>query len=245
MTTTRYKTEAEQRQKAEQWGRARQACAHASIWSRNARRASLIAGQFLIEACAELDHGEKMDAVKREVPDISYDTAARWMDAVGVVKKEIGHPEHDTIEISYILSVGGKREKGLPAWAAKWRKDFFDFTKDKTIKQCLNAVFLDGDESYRLARAINGKTKGGAGDRKNFPAYIDTNLKFASRHTAHWKSMNAREQTSIRLSVRAYIEGDEVENKSSEPKKFRPGLPEDLCKEIEGAIAALRKARQR
>jgi hypothetical protein len=83
--------------------------------------------------------------------------------------------EATTIPISKLLSAPLDE---LPEAAHELRQAWFDFTQDKTIKECCNGVFIDGDPAHRIDRAVNGKTKGGTRgeDRKDWPTYITRHI---------------------------------------------------------------------
>ena len=94
----------------------------------------------------------------------------------------------------------------------KYKQAWLDFTADKTIKQCLDGVCVEGDDAHRVDRAVNGKTKGGAGqtDRKDFPLFIAVKLKDIAAHLNHFKSMTPGQQAEVMGILRAAILGDEV-----------------------------------
>lgn len=146
-------------------------------------------GHLLLEAKAnpEIDHGDWQQWIETNFPKISYRTAARWMQAAGNVVKQIDLGAC-SVPASQLLSCAAE---DLPDDAAREAQQLlFDFTKDKTIKDCLAAVVVDGDEPHRITRAANGKKLGGTKgeDRKDFPKFIGEKLSDVSAHLKTFKT---------------------------------------------------------
>jgi hypothetical protein len=141
-----------------------------------ARQKCLIAGHLLNEEKARLPHGDFSDYVAKHIPEISHVTAWTWMRAAANVARALKFEdsieiEATTIPLSRLLSAPVDE---LSEAALEYRQQWLDFTADKTIKDCINSVMVDGDPGHRIDRAINGKTKGGTRgeDRKDWPTYI-------------------------------------------------------------------------
>jgi hypothetical protein len=145
-----------------------------------ARQKCLVAGYYLAEMKAHLPHGQFMTWVSKEIPEINHDTALLWMRAAANVAKALHmgasiKVDAEVIPMSRLLSAP---EAELPTAAREMRQAWFDFTADKTIKDCISGVVVDGDPESRMKRAINGKLHGGTRgeDRKDWPTYIGKHL---------------------------------------------------------------------
>lgn len=200
----------------------------------NAVQKCLAAGQMLNEFKAALPHGGFLDWRAKNLPEISEDTAQRWMRGAANVANAL--PPVDSaieIEASVILSTP---DAELSPVALEWKQAWFDFTADKTIKECLSGVFVGGDEDHRIDRAINGKTKGGTGgDRKDFPLFVAVKLKDMGVHFSHWKGMTEAQKTEAKTAVMAAIKGDAINLRK---RNFNFAVwPEEIC---EVALEALR-----
>lgn len=146
----------------------------------SARQQCVIAGYLLTETKAALPHGDFEDWVATNIPEISHQTATTWMRAAASVAKALDFGptidvESISIPISKLLSAPLDE---LPEAAHEFRQAWFDFTADKTIKDCINGVTVDGDPGHRVDRAINGKLKGGTRgeDRKAWDKFIASHL---------------------------------------------------------------------
>lgn len=145
------------------------------------------AGQLMIEAKPLIEHGDFQQWIAIEFPQISIDTAQRWMRAAQNVVRCVGIQRTELpMAISEIM---GTAAKELPAAAQEAQQLLLDFCAEKTIKDCLAAVIVDGDPAHRITRAHNGRTKGGTRgeDRKNFPEFVGRKLKEVSTHLQSWK----------------------------------------------------------
>lgn len=213
-----------------------------------ARQSCLAAGHALIEAREALDRrglgaGEDgfTEWVKKTIPEITLRTAQLWMRAAANVARALPPvPADDSIdvEVSEILT---KPEEELTPDERKWRQQWLDFTKDKTIKDCLDGVLVDGDEGHRVDRAINGKTKGGAGgDRKDFPVFVMRKLKEVGSHLGHWDGMDANQRNEVLTVFTAAILGEfcSLHGRKTGKAKFECGWPEEVC---ESVMAVLKK----
>lgn len=148
---------------------------------------ALYFGAILCEIKEQVGHGEFIVARKEQFPDLSDDRAERWMKAAANVIAQVKLPTLD-VPVSRLLSASAE---DLPDDAARDAQQLlFEFTKDKTIKECLAAVVVDGDEPHRITRAANGKKHGGTKgeDRKNWPQFIGEKLTDIAAHLKSWKS---------------------------------------------------------
>lgn len=174
-----------------------------------ARQKCLIAGHLLNETKNLLPHGEFSDWIATNLPEISHVTAWTWMRAAANVAKALKFPdaieiEAEVIPISKLLSAP---ESELSAAALEYRQQWFDFTADKTIKDCINSVVIDGDPAHRIDRAVNGKLKGGTRgeDRKDWPTYIARHLSDITallgcnekNREKRWSTMTAGQREAI------------------------------------------------
>ena len=210
----------------------------------NARQKCIAAGQLLNELKATHGHGDFMELVLQTVPEISHDTAGRWMRAAANVLKALPPMAAIDIEASVILATP---DAELTKDQLEWKQGWFTFTDGKTIKECLNSVFVDGDEPHRIDRAINGKTKGGAGgDRKDFPLFVAVKLKDMGQHfgisvsrdgreQGHWKGMSEKQKTEIKSALVAAINGGELHLQGRKTFQFKR-WPEDICRVMQDAL---------
>lgn len=150
----------------------------------------------------------------RIVPEIHVDTARRWMRAAGNVARALPPApgaidvEAEVVAPSEILVTP---DDELGEEAREWKQGWLDFTADKTIRECLEGVFVDGDDEHRVDRAINGKMKGGAGgDRKDFPFYVARHLADMGQHLSHWDGMSEVQRNEARTALVAAIQGDRM-----------------------------------
>lgn len=187
-------------------------------------------GQLLAEYKPTIGHGNFQDFIAENFPRISYDTAHRWMQAAGNVVKQIDLGAC-SVPASQLLSCAAE---DLPDDAAREAQQLlFDFTKDKTIKDCLAAVVVDGDEPHRITRAANGKnarqTKGE--DRKDFPLFGLEKLSDLSAHLSHWKTMPETHRNDLGQIIKAAILGDAMKlaGRKKAMVHFKP-WPEEFSK---------------
>lgn len=198
-----------------------------------AKQKCLAAGQLLNDFKATLAHGEFLIWREKNLPEISADCCERWMRAAANIVRALpeGCIDVETISLSEVLSTP---DHCLSAAHQKYKQAWLDFTNDKTIKECLNGVFVEGDEAHRVDRAINGKTMGGkgSGDRKDWSLFIGVKQNDMGAHLAHWKKMSAIQRSEIEQVVRGAILGDDVRltrGQKSRLFKFEP-WPEDFSR---------------
>jgi len=139
----------------------------------SATQKCLIAGQLLNEMKEHLGHEKFMPWVEKTFPEVTHNCCNRWMRGMSNVLKALPAPPID-IEVSVVLTT--PKEQLAPA-QQKYKQAFLNLTDGRTLKECTSGVFVEGDEPHRIDRAINGKTKGGAGgDRKDFPRFVARHL---------------------------------------------------------------------
>lgn len=187
----------------------------------------LIVGQLLIEQrFALLSSSGWMNGRKnpdnqfatwleQNCPKISPRTAYNWMKGAENAAKAVfpARPqelidsgcieiESEVVPLSAVLAENGG-SKFLEA-----KQLYFDFAAEKTMKECIAGVFLDGDDPTGITRAHNGKNAkgaGGSGDRKAFAQFTATKLKHL---TTFWNSnMDPTERAKIVSSIDAAVEG--------------------------------------
>jgi hypothetical protein len=139
----------------------KQLCREATEACEDASQKCLRAGQALLELKATFGHGDFMEVAAREIPNVTHRTLTTWMRAAENITRALG-PVDGAIEIESFSEILSTPDDELPQHAREWKQQWLDFTADKTIKECLNGVLVEGDEAHRVDRAINGKTKGGA-----------------------------------------------------------------------------------
>lgn len=239
-------------------------------------RDCLAAGQALNEArdafrrrrgeggeFAEWDDGSGwQEFVEKNIPEVHYTTAWRWMAAAANVftvvedkTYEIGDSPGDRvidvegIPVSEMLNTP---DDELPEGAREWKQAWFDFTANKTIKQCLAGVFVDGDGDARASHVFSGLTSpraGGGGDRKDFADFTLRKLKHISTFFGSWEGMPERQRTEIKDEFTAAICGEEYKLRGRPgddhrvPVRFE-AWPEDVCLvALEAIKARLKKTR--
>lgn len=207
--------------------------------------------------------------VAKNLPEISIVTAQRWMRAAANVLRAVGDGqggEHPTSNSQRSTSNGGNGvidieaipvsellatpDDELPEASREWKQAWFDFTSNKTIKECLAGVFVDGDDGHRVDRAVNGKLLGGGGgDRKDFADFTLRKLKHISTFFGSWDTMTERQRTEIKDEFTAAICGEEFklrgrveQDELVAPVKFEP-WPEEVCEVAMEAIRARLKAK--
>jgi len=146
----------------------------------NAKQLCMMAGQMLLDEKANIEHGDFQQHIAKLIPEVSYETAKVWMRAAGNILKALPDQVIDVeaISVSKILSLP---DAELTPDQRKYKQAWFEFTADKSIRQCLDSVTVYGDPAHRVDRAVNGKTKGGKGsenapDRKAFEKFTAIKL---------------------------------------------------------------------
>lgn len=204
---------------------------------RSARKA-ITAGQALNEARSKVtqprgrdgqfhptDSDGFMEWLEKVVPEIPGRTARRWMEAARNILKALpaspddaqkpNRPDYIDIEGIPISEVISRDANDLSDAARAWRQTWLDFTQSRTIKQCVEGLFLDDDDiaSRRLRNAVNGLTArgaGGSGDRKDYPTFVARKLKEMTGHLVaranrraapHYRNIDGDQKTRIAMSL--------------------------------------------
>jgi hypothetical protein len=166
----------------------RSAISEALLAADVAIRKALRVGQLIGEAKPLVGHSNFQSWIEKEFPQISYDTANRWSQMAANVTLACGvDPAKLSLPLSAILAAA---PDSLPATERAAQQLLLDFTANKTIKECMQAIVVDGDEAYRLTRAHHGRTKGGyhEEDRKDYPKFIAYHLSDVSAHLKSWRN---------------------------------------------------------
>lgn len=187
----------------------------------DAKQKCMAVGQRLNEIKEKCEHGDFLNRLKNCLPEISSDSANRWMRAAANIIKALP-PAPIDIEVS-ISTILATADKELTADQRKYKQDWFDFTENKTIKECLNSVTVYGDDAHRVDRAINGKTKGGIGkqkDRKAFEKFTAEKLRHITtfltlqkksvgtgkKKVCGWRKISPVQQTQIGAAFNVFWE---------------------------------------
>lgn len=169
----------------------------------NAVNTALYLGALLNELKDAVGHGPFIETRRRIIPGLSDDRSERYMKAAANVIKQVTLPAID-VPVSRLLSAPASE---LPDAARAAQQLLFDFVKDKTIKDCLAAVVIDGEEPHRITRAANGKKLGGSRgeDRKDWPKFIGRLLSDVSHHLKSWKSFTPQQTEAAMIKFKAFI----------------------------------------
>ena len=177
---------------------------------------ALICGQLMIEQRDRVDGAQSHNASKPEhtkfdfwmekyCPTIPRRTAYRYIEvAVKVLQYAGVNLAEGKIPLSMALTAP---EEELGKKELEWRQLLFEFTKGKTMKECLAGVVVEGDEAHRITRAHNGrnaKGAGGGGNRKNFTGFTATKLRHLT--TFLGQKLTPAEQTKIGASFCAALQ---------------------------------------
>ena len=140
-------------------------------------------------------------------PQIPRRTAFRWMDLADRVSRVIrrigvGLPCSQTLELSTgetipISMALTQPPEELPETALQYRNDVLEFVSGKTMKDCLAAVIVEGDETHRISRAGNGQVTGGTRgeDRKDYPSFVEKKI----GHITHFVEATSEEVAQARI----------------------------------------------
>lgn len=164
---------------------------------------ALYLGALLNEAKEIVGHGDFLAYRKKTLPGLSDDRAERYMRASHNIVNQVDL-NGSGVPVSMLLSVEADE---LPNDAAREAQQLlFDFTKDKTIRDCLAAVVVDGDEPHRITRAANGKKHGGTKgeDRKNYPQFIGEKLADVSAHLKFWKKYTGPQIEDLTTKLKSF-----------------------------------------
>lgn len=202
----------------------------------HATQKCLTAGQLLNDYKEKVGFGSFMEWRREAFPKISDDRFERWMRAAANVARALPAPAIDvTSEVIPLSEIISTPDDELPAAALQWKQQWFEFTADKTIKECMEGVCVEGDEAHRADRAINGKTKGGAGgDRKDFPLFVAVKLKDMGAHFSHWEAMTQAQKAEVITNLSAAIKGEAV---TLRKRTFNFSIwPDEVCEAVAEAL---------
>lgn len=179
--------------------------------------------------------------------DVDRATAYRWMEMAdrAITAGWTSLLGHAAIEAK-VIDIGGVEisfsqilsapDKELPKEALEARQLLFDFVGDKTMKECMALVVVEGKEPHSITRAHNGKTAkgaGGGGDRKAFAQFTATKLKHITTFVN--SNMPLQEKASIIKAADAAAK--------NWPKWFLEALLDPIKRELK-MDEAVREARK-
>ena len=188
----------------------------------NAVREAVKAGAALLQVKESLEHGEFEAWCDKAVP-VSQRTIRVWMQlCTEVPSQALRGDDRFQLGAGGVIEVEGQSvtvdmlltapEEELTDAQREGRQLLMDFTANKTIRQCLAGIVVEGDEPHRLKRAANGRnarqTRGE--DRKDWPLFALNKLKDLDAHLSHWDSMTESQRTELKAVVRAAVIGDSV-----------------------------------
>lgn len=171
------------------------ACAESAVMK------AIHAGQMLIEIKASLERGQWLTWLTANCPELSEDRAQRWMLAATKTALSAGIQTNSfSLPWSQVLALPAAE---LPEAERKAQQLFLDFTQNKTLKDCMAGVMVEGDEPHRITRAANGKLLGGSHgeDRKDWPKFVGEKLSDVTSHLGH--KLSAAQRTAVGASFDA------------------------------------------
>jgi hypothetical protein len=169
---------------------------------------AIICGQMLSEKKAFVGHGNWGKWLEQNFQEKHRATVCRWMNAADRVTQalginegqwQIGEGQVIDVESQTLSSILTLPEAELDTNAQKARQLFLDFTSDKTIADCLRDVADGTSPDHRIARAANGKNKGGhkGEDRKAWDEFTQKRLSQVNEHLSHWESYSAGQKDKV------------------------------------------------
>ncbi len=198
---------------------------------------ALIAGQTLLEYRAAVNyksHGgtvkvnknKSSSEVKRGFDDvleslsIARTTGYRWMEAAQRVAGAVWPHRPPALQDNGLVQIGGSlvRISALidPASdsaseaEADERDRYFALIADKTLKDCLRGIIIDGNDAHAFTRAHNGQRANGAGfngkSRKDFATFMAGHAKLLFGHASHWENMPQPDRTRALAGMMAHAE---------------------------------------
>jgi hypothetical protein len=170
---------------------------HAAVHlAESAVQRALYCGCLLIREKEEGGHGNFLAWIEENLPEISVRTAQRWMECAqrAIADSGVAKALPESIDIEEVFSTQDGQK--LPEAAREGHQLLLDFMSNKTLKDILTGVVVDGDAPHRLSRAAGGMQKGGAGgDRKAFDEFITRDLASIASHLDH--KLTAGQQARI------------------------------------------------
>lgn len=178
---------------------------------------ALICGQLLLEQREAIDGAQSFDRNKSDkskfdfwmekyCQEIPRRTAYRYMELAVKVVAYSGLVLDVDAKVSPLSMALTAPASELGKKELEWRQMLFEFTKGKTMKECLAGVVVEGDEAHRITRAHNGrnaKGAGGGGNRKNFVGFTATKLRHITTFLGN--KLSPAEETKIGASFCASI----------------------------------------
>lgn len=163
---------------------------------------ALRTGHVLNQAKLACGHGNFLQWVEGNIPEINLRTAQRWMGAAANViacsKVNLALLPEPFMEMDVV---------SLSEEAAEERQMLLGFLEDKTIKDCLMGVVTEGDEPHRITRAHNGRNaKQTRGDeRKDYPKFIGLHLSDAAAHLKSFLKFTAPQIERLEVVLKSFI----------------------------------------
>lgn len=196
---------------------------------------------------------EKFGAwLKVNCPKHKHAKLARWMRGARNVLLTAFKLRSPLIEIDGIdgrvQTLGFSQMLSLPPaelsdQARGYRQQFFDFTADLTMKECVDGAF-DGDDESRMTRAHNGRTKGGRGgdaasDRKDYGFFFGVHMLVLSKHVQDFdrlKDKRPAQRAEIDAALRGFILGGPVRESRAGKLKDLPPCPDWVVAQIKDLL---------
>jgi hypothetical protein len=194
-------------------------------------REAILAGEMLLEMRSHFLDGHRghldsidgewpvrlADWLKLEAPQLTERTARRWMMSARRVIAHLLeiHAPNAPVKIAldgrehWISGVLTASEADCTPAMLTFRETFDVFLKDKTLSEAA-ACALDGEsEDSRIARAANGKLKGGmGGNRRDYPRFFVEHFKAVAHGIRRWEKLavtdpglHAKMTEAIRVTV--------------------------------------------
>ncbi|SPE48868.1 hypothetical protein SBV1_10005 [Verrucomicrobia bacterium] len=209
--------------------RVSQAYDDATEATRDAIHKCLHVGTLLNEWKTACGHGQFLKLLRTEAPQISEDTAERWMRAAANLLAGLPvPPDCRQTPVSTLLSTPPEH---LPAPARKWRLDWKASTSGKTIKDCLCRLSTDGD------RAQSGKRK----EEKSISLFVAQTMRRLGRRLSGWTASSEHQKGEVKEVVSAAFQGATV--KLGAKVISFDAWPLDICEAIAQAAARAAKFR--
>jgi hypothetical protein len=162
---------------------------------------AIYVGQLLNEARPQIAHGKWQAFVEENFPEITYDTAHRWMTHAERITKFVLRDSSPTVPASRLLTAGeldGNDEEA--------RQLLLDFMAGKTIAEAVRAAVVEGDDA-RAARAVAGKSTGGSRgeNRKDFPKFAARHLSDLAYHLEGFDKFTDPERETVEEAFKTHL----------------------------------------
>jgi hypothetical protein len=164
---------------------------------------AVAAGSMLNDARPHVGHGNWMAWVAESFPEISHDTAERWMAHAKRITGFVLRDHRPSVPVSQLLNGDGDELNEADTEA---RQLLLDFMANKTIKEALAAAVTEGDDA-RAARAVAGKSTGGTRgeNRKDFPRFAARHLSDLTYHLAPFEKFGDDEVEIVARAMREQV----------------------------------------